>query len=114
MGPREKLYVAVRGDLIPGLQAAQAAHAAIQFCFEHPDVAKYWTENSNYIGILQVPDESSLISLMNEAETQGIYMSAFREPDLDDEFTAVAFEPCTASRELCQDLPLALVEYAMS
>lgn len=75
-----KLYVLVRDDLSPGLQLAQAVHAATAFAQRHPERSAS-TENAV---ILAVPDEATLLSY---ATDDGVL---FREPDLGDEATAFA------------------------
>ena len=47
-----KLYVVVRADLSPGVQAAQALHAHRAFVAEYPEVERVWFETSNTISIL--------------------------------------------------------------
>lgn len=104
-----RLYIAVRADLPPGLQAAQAAHAAFQFFHEHPVIAGRWFVTSNYLIIVAVPDELALIDLAARA---GV-ISVVREPDVGDQITALALAPTDATRRLCSSLPLALRERAM-
>ena len=103
-----KLYIAVRADLPPGLQAAQIVHAAFQFAHDHPSVVKPWLEQSNYLVIVSVPDEDALLDLIFAASKRGLKRSATREPDIGNEATAVAIEPGTAAAKLCAQLPLAL------
>lgn len=54
----EKLYVIVRADLSPGLQIAQAAHAARAFHAEHPALEAAWYAASNTLAVLSVQDET--------------------------------------------------------
>lgn len=103
-----RLYIAVRADLPPGLQLAQAVHAAFHFHHDHPDLVGPWIVKSNYLVVVAVPDEDALLDLIKEAATRGIARTAVREPDLDDAATAVALEPGRAARRLCAQLPLAL------
>ena len=104
----DKLYIITRKDLSPGYQAVQAVHSAIQFAFENPDKTKNWYYNSNYIGLLSVDKESDLISIVEKAKEQDIAFSIFREPDLDNEITAVALEAGSKTKKLCSRFPLAL------
>jgi peptidyl-tRNA hydrolase len=103
-----RLYIAVRQDLSPGLQAAQAVHAAFHFYHDHPDLVRPWLIQSNFLVIVGVPDEDALLDLISEASARGITRTAVREPDLDNEATAVALEPGVAAQKLCATLPLAL------
>jgi peptidyl-tRNA hydrolase len=100
----EKLYIVVRADLKPGLQAAQACHALRLFSAEHPEEDRAWYEGSNNLVLLQVPDERELLALREKAD--GCPASLFREPDLGGEATALAFGP--AARKTVSNLPLLL------
>lgn len=92
----------------PGYQAVQSMHALRQFTAEHPEIDKEWFEKSNYLGLLSVPDEKALIDLIEQAVAHDISYSIFREPDIDNEITAIALAPCPKSKKLCSRLPLAL------
>jgi len=94
--------------LYPGLQIAQAVHAAFAFAHQRPELVGPWMHNSNYLIVVSVPDEGALMDLISEAAHRGIGRTATREPDLDDELTAVALEPGPAAARLCSSLPLAL------
>lgn len=50
-----RLRIVVRGDLPPGLQAAQAVHAAMAWQAEHPARAAAWMRDSNTVAILEAP-----------------------------------------------------------
>lgn len=83
-----RMYVLVRSDLPPGLQMAQAIHAASYLAadnrlalYQHPTVT-----------VLNVEDEEALLSESAKAKVapgspEGFM---FREPDLDGEATAFA------------------------
>jgi peptidyl-tRNA hydrolase len=101
-----KLYIIVRSDLSPGLQAAQACHALRLFTEEHPEEDKKWYTESNNLVLLQVPNETELLALKERAEADGIPASLFREPDVDNEATALALGP--EGRKLLCNLPLLL------
>lgn len=104
----EKLYVVTRQDIDPGYQAVQAAHSAIQFQHDYPEIAKLWHEHSKYLACLSVKDENSLIDLIKKADKKNIKYSVFIEPDIDNQITSVAFEPSDATRRLTNSLPLML------
>jgi len=55
---------------------------------------------------LTVADEADLIKLITKAILTGIKYTIFREPDLDNQITAVAFEPTDATRKLTSSCPL--------
>lgn len=88
----------------------QSIHAGIQFVFEHPEYAEAWYKQSNYLGFLSVANESELVQLIEQAMAKGIKFSVFREPDIDNQITAIALEPGNKSKKLCSRLKLALSE----
>lgn len=90
--------MAVRQDLPPGLQAAQAVHAAIGFALEFPRLIP------DTVILVGVPGEQALAVLCGEAFSYATF--AVREPDLDNQLTAVALEPSAAI--YCRGLPLLL------
>lgn len=55
--PGAKLYLVVRADLPPGLQAAQLVHAATVLCFEQPDAALAWHNGIQNVVCLTGEDE---------------------------------------------------------
>lgn len=97
-----------RQDIPPGYQGVQSIHAAMQFAFEHPDINKEWYEKSNYLGFLSVPNENELCRLIEKADENNIRYSVFREPDINNQITAIAIEPGSKSKKLCSNLKLAL------
>lgn len=101
-----KLYIVVRGDLKPGLQVAQSCHALRLFSEEHPEEDRRWYDDSNNLVVLQVPSKECLAELAYNAQKSGVRLSCFKEPDLQNELTAVALD--AAARKLVQQLPLAL------
>lgn len=102
------MYVITRSDLDPGYQAVQSMHALRQFTAEHPEVDRQWFEQSNYLGLLSVANEIELQDLISMAAQQDIKFSIFREPDIEDQITAIALAPGPKSKKLCSRLQLAL------
>ena len=102
----QKLRVVTRRDLTPSQQAVQACHSAIDFQHEHPEEARQWQTKSNYLALLTVADEEALIKLITKAILMGIKHTIFREPDLGNVITAVAFEPTDAAKKLTSSCPL--------
>ncbi len=98
----------MRTDLVPGQQAVQACHVAIQFGQDHPEVYSKWFETSNTLAMLATPNEESLGTLLREARAFGLLVSEFREPDIGNALTAIALEPGPLSKKLTSRLPLAL------
>lgn len=105
---QEKLYIVSRKDLTPGQQAVQGKHSLVQFFIMHPEIIQKWHKESNYIVFLQADDEEHLGQLMADAFQMGIYCAPFYEPDMNQDLTAVTFEPILKSRDLLKSLPLAL------
>lgn len=110
----EKLRVVSRRDLSIAYQAVQSGHAAIDFQHQHPVEAKEWHKQSNYLAFLTVADEAELIKLISKAIVLGVKHTVFREPDLDNQITAVAFEPTEAARKLTSSCPLLGKEQTMT
>lgn len=102
----DKLYVVTRRDLLPGQQAVQAIHAVVEFCLEHPEIARTWHDASNHVALLAVSSEGDLFALADKAWFGKLAYSTFHEPDINDEMTAVVIEP--AGARLCKDVELAL------
>ena len=88
------------------MQGVQAGHALVEFALENPNIAKSWHTLSNYLAFLSASNEDELIKLIHKAELKGITHKVFREPDLDNQITAVAFEPTDLTRRLTSSLPL--------
>jgi len=106
----DKFYVIVRSNMPPGLQMAQATHAAIQFGQEWPDLLAPWYTDSNFLVIVGAPDEDALMQMADYANELGIRYSIVEEPDLHDSVTAIALQPGEVARMLCACSPLALRE----
>ncbi len=97
-----------RQDLSPGYQAVQSMHALREFCAEHIELDRMWYQNSNYLGLLAVKDEHELSLLIQQAQQANIPFSIFREPDIDNQITAIALAPGVKSKKLCSRIKLAL------
>ncbi|QAX94204.1 peptidyl tRNA hydrolase [Mycobacterium phage Adlitam] len=105
----DKFYIAVRGDLPPGLQLAQSVHAMAEFWDQHPTFARSWRHRSNFLVVVSVPDEEALLALASEAAIgKGLCTTLVCEPDLGDEHTALAIQPGPAAATLCASFKLAL------
>lgn len=105
-----KLHLITRRDLSSAQQAVQAQHAARLFVHEHPAVEQSWYETSNTLAFLEVADEPALHQLLEKARWRGIAASGFREPDRQNELTAIALGP--EGKRLCRGLELALRDVA--
>ena len=107
--PARRLYVVVRNDLAPGIQISQSIHAKDEFTREHGDIEDDWRWDSNTIIILSGTSHQ-LYSILGHALTNEVYYSTFKEPQLNNELTAIALEPSEATVEIVRGLPLALKE----
>jgi peptidyl-tRNA hydrolase len=103
-----KLHLITRADLPLGQQAVQIVHAMREFVREHPDEDHEWYRKSNTLAFLEVEDEKALTALLSAARLRRIACSGFREPDRDDELTAIAIGP--QGKGLCRRLRLAMSE----
>lgn len=101
-----KLFLITREDLDPGQQAVQAAHALQEFNIQHAEAARAWHGESNTLAFLAVPNEKALHVLWRKARDRCIPVSGFREPDRQNELTALAIGP--EGKGLVRNLPLAL------
>jgi hypothetical protein len=101
-----RLYLIVRTNLPPGDQAVQADHAHREFIEHHREVEASWYRESNTLALLAARDEQHLGELYRLALERGIPAAPFREPDLGDSLTAVAFAP--SAGRLFAGLPPAL------
>lgn len=104
----DKLFIVTRRDIAPGYQAVQSVHAQAQFAIEHAETFRRWYMFSNYLALLSVADEPTLLALAEAAHSGGAKIAVFHEPDVGGAVTAIAIEPCELARELCKNLPLAL------
>ena len=111
----------MRDDLSPGLQIAQVAHGMAEFCRNHPEPAAAWINGSNYIAVLAVPDEQTLLDHHDVlvgwcgphlADFNGIPHTLVHEPDIG-EHTALVIAPSNYYKRL-SNLPCALREPAMA
>lgn len=73
----------------------------------HPELAATWKHTSNSVIILEAGSAAELTRLWHEAHLAGLPAVTFREPDLGDEVTAVAFAPDPLNRKRLANLPLA-------
>lgn len=101
-----KLYGVVRGDLSPGLQAAQLGHAFVAYVLARPGETARWHTESNNLVCLSVPNEEALCDLAAKFAEAGAPMVCFHEPDLGDALTAVAVG--SEAQRILSCLPLAL------
>lgn len=95
------------GNLSAGYQTAQVAHVIAEYVIHHSESAAQWHSLSNSLIVLEAKDARHLSEIQEKAKKRGLTVHEFREPDLGDEITALAFEPNSANRKLLSNLPLA-------
>jgi len=100
-----KLFVVVREDLTPGQQAVQGMHALHEYIFENPRKAADWRTTSSTLALLVVADEKALGVLYEKAIDRDVSVAPFREPDRNNELTAIALGP--EAKKITQGLRLA-------
>ena len=103
----DKIYLVTHGNLSAGYQIAQVAHVMADYIMRHPESAANWHAISNSLIVLEAKDASSLSALQEKAKSRSLEVQEFREPDLGDEITALAFTPSSKVRRLLSNLPLA-------
>lgn len=86
----------------------QASHAAIDYVFQHRETAEHWHLNSNYLIYLSTKTEDDLMCLANKLKTLGVDVSIFREPDIDNQVTAISFVSNEKTKKVTSGLPLLL------
>lgn len=105
-----KLVLVTRKDLSPGYQGCQPLHALAEFAQQHPATFFHWQNFDKNIVLLSTDNEKSLMDLYHKIEGK---KSHFTEPDINDQWTAIAFHPTESDCKLTNKLQLALKEYNM-
>lgn len=95
----QRLYIITRADLNNGLKTAQACHAAIESA-QKLNLSK--TEIP-YVIILEAVNELHLNSITERLETNLVY---FREPDLENQLTAISFLEDQSTKSITKKLKL--------
>lgn len=74
----------------------------------YPQQSKQWYTESNYIIQLTCKNEDELKCYIDRAHKKQIKCVIFREPDLNNEITAICLEPSLNALKLIGSLPLML------
>jgi hypothetical protein len=112
------MWILVRSDLPPGMQIAQAAHAAFKYAAAFPEAFREWQrEGPQSLVVLAVENERILRYWLERVQTDltqprgaSRQWCSVVEPDLDYQLTAIACSPSDAHARLFSNLPLALRE----
>lgn len=95
-----RLYVITRSDLPAAYAGVQAGHAVAQYIIDN-GIGNWSNE---YLIYLRVKDELELIRLLTKLNFKIDAITEFREPDLENELTAIA---CVApNKNMFSKLPL--------
>lgn len=89
-----KMYVLVRRDILPLIHCGvQAAHALAEYVNSYDnEITKQWVESDKTLIFLEAnADQIDLAK--HRFEEDGLTFSSFREPDMSNFQTAVAFQP---------------------
>lgn len=62
--------------------------------------------DSNFLVVVTAQDEAMLDMVATAALNAGLRVTLVREPDCNDELTAVAIEPSPEAKRICSSLPL--------
>jgi hypothetical protein len=92
-----RMYVLVNREVLPLVHAGvQASHACAEYIWKHrdDDKTKKWCEEDKTLLFLN-GDKNDMNDLICYCDKTGIKYSKFIEPDMNDEMTAVAFQPMT-------------------
>jgi hypothetical protein len=79
----------VVGNLSTGYKIVQSSHALAEFAFKYQEEFEAWRLGSNYLCCLEI-SRKNLFRLIDKLEMLGIKYSAFFEPDIGGEITAIA------------------------
>ena len=112
MSQIQKLYIITRNDLSAAQQAVQSSHALADAILRFTKEALEWHRVSNTLVILSVKDELNLVYTEDSLKEKNMKFVPFREPDLNDELTAIAIMPCEEAKEFTKNFSLALKNYA--
>lgn len=100
---KPRMYIIVRGDLSETYRMVQGAHALAQFAMDHPEEFKQW--NNEYLIFLKVFNKIALVDfIIKKLSKSYVPYSLFKEPDLDNQITAIALYN---NGEVVEGLPMA-------
>lgn len=105
------MVLITRRDLKIGYQCVQPAHALAEFAVKYPRCFKKWQTVYQNLVVLSVQDEAELEALSQKFGEQNLKYVLFREPDVNNQITAIAVQPHIKTYKLTSSLPLALKEF---
>lgn len=89
----DKIYLVTHAGLSAGYQIAQTAHVMAELASRHATEFSRWHHHSNSLIVVEAENARELSLLISRARAKNVRYEIFREPDLGDEITAVAFIP---------------------
>ena len=95
----KSMYILVRKDLTQIYKIVQGAHALAQYALENTQLFNEWKNET--IVFLDVNDEKSLLKWKDKLFYSDKVISTFREPDIDNQLTAIA---CYDDGEMLKNL----------
>lgn len=100
--PTQKMYVLVRNDLSDEYKFVQGAHSLADYAIKLPNKFKEW--NNSTIVFLGVRNLIDLRQMEGTLSMKGISFTSFKEPDLDNQVTALA---CYCDGKIFNELKVA-------
>jgi len=90
------MYILVNKSLTKSQRIPQSSHAVAEFMDTHGLDAKVktWVKDHKTMVVLE-SDFDNMDNILSIVKNDGYKTKSFREPDLDDTVTAIAFEPMT-------------------
>ena len=86
------MYFFVMGNLSGRQQGIQAGHAALEYVDKYPDsITRDFIKNHKTFIVLDGGPSGAMLDHMNELEDLKIDYAEFREPDLNNSVSAIAF-----------------------
>ena len=100
--------IIVRNDLTNGQQLAQSVHSATEFAHKHTNLFNDWMTSSQYVVSLSADNEQHLKEVLTKLEWFGANVVTFREPDMDNQLTSIAYYGTPKMMKITAHLKLAL------
>ena len=101
----DKFTIVTDSRLSNGYKVVQSAHALADFAVKYPLKFKAWQLGSNYLCCLEYKNLERIIDRLKD---HNVLYKVFREPDIDNQITAIAVEclDSTTHKKLFKNLKL--------
>lgn len=92
-----KTYVLVRRDLSYSQRVVQSCHAVVELVhrFKDDSSVSKWADVNKTLVVLSVKDEREMTRTSQKLSDARVRFTEFREPDVNNEITAIAVHPET-------------------